>query len=104
MRVHLKKGLGKLNEDCDIMIGQIRVIENKRLLKRIGELNQDQIRFIKANLTIILDWWQMLFAYASCCAGAGPQKQETLLFVCLLWKIILNETKNYLIFYYAFIF
>lgn len=56
MRVHLKKGLGKLNEDCDIMIDQIRAIENKRLLKRIGELNQDQIRFIKPNLTIILDW------------------------------------------------
>jgi mRNA interferase MazF len=55
LRVHLSKGSAKLKEDCDIMIDQIRAIDNKRLLKKIGELNQEQIDFIKTNLSIIFD-------------------------------------------------
>jgi mRNA interferase MazF len=55
LRVHLPKGSANLKEDCDIMIDQIRAIDNKRLLKRIGELNQEQIDFIKVNLAIVLD-------------------------------------------------
>lgn len=55
LRVHLTKGLAKLKEDCDIMIDQIRAIDNKRLLKKIGELNQDQIEHIKTNISIVLD-------------------------------------------------
>ena len=55
LRVHLSKGSAKLKENCDIMIDQIRTIDNKRLLKKIGELNQDQVDLIKTNLAIILD-------------------------------------------------
>ena len=55
LRVHLRKGSAKLKEDCDIMIDQVRAIDNKRLLKKIGELNQEQINFIKSNLEIIFD-------------------------------------------------
>ena len=55
LRVHLKKGSAKLKEDCDIMIDQVRAIDNKRLLKKIGEINQEQINFIKSNLEIIFD-------------------------------------------------
>lgn len=55
LRVHLSKGSAKLKDDCDIMIDQIRTIDNKRLLKKIGELNPDQINLIKTNLAIILD-------------------------------------------------
>ena len=55
LRVHLTKGSAKLKEDCDIMIDQVRAIDNKRLLKKIGELNQDQIELIKTNLSIVLD-------------------------------------------------
>lgn len=55
LRVHLAKGISKLKEDCDIMIDQIRAIDNKRLLKKIGELSQEQIEIIKTNLSIILD-------------------------------------------------
>jgi mRNA interferase MazF len=54
LRVHLSKGTAKLKEDCDIMIDQIRAIDNKRLLKKIGELNHEQIDFIKTNLAIVL--------------------------------------------------
>ena len=56
LRVHLTKGSSKLKEDCDIMIDQARAIDNKRLLKKIGDLNQEQIELIKTNLSIVLDF------------------------------------------------
>jgi mRNA interferase MazF len=56
LRVHLTKGSSKLKEDCDIMIDQVRVIDNKRLLKKIGDLNEEQIELIKINLSIVLDF------------------------------------------------
>ena len=55
LRVHLVKGSAKLKEDCDIMIDQIRAIDNKRLLKKIGELSPKEIEFIKINIAIVLD-------------------------------------------------
>lgn len=55
LRVHLTKGSANLKEDCDIMIDQVRAIDNKRLLKKIGELSQEQVGLIKANLSIVLD-------------------------------------------------
>ena len=55
LRVHLTKNLARLKEDCDIIIDQIRAIDNKRLLKKIGNLNQEKIDIVKTNLSIILD-------------------------------------------------
>ena len=55
LRVHLKRGTAKLHEDCDIMIDQIRAIDNKRLVKRIGDLPTDLIDKIKENIIILLD-------------------------------------------------
>ena len=55
LRVPLAKGSSKLNEDCDIMIDQIRAIDNKRLLKKLGELSQKDREIIKVNLAIVLD-------------------------------------------------
>ena len=55
LRVHLTKGSAKVNEDSDIMIDQIRAVDNKRFVKKIGKLDEQQINFIKINLAIILD-------------------------------------------------
>ena len=55
LRVHLKKGIANLHENCDIMIDQVRSIDNKRLVKRVGELPQEFISQIKENLSIVLD-------------------------------------------------
>jgi len=41
--------------DCDIMIDQIRVIDNKRLIKKIGDLPLDFIETVKENIRIVLD-------------------------------------------------
>jgi mRNA interferase MazF len=55
LRVHLKKGMASLNEDCDIMVDQIRAIDNKRLIRRVGKLPIELISKIKENLLIVLD-------------------------------------------------
>lgn len=55
LRVHLKKGMANLHEDCDIIIDQIRAIDNKRLTKKVGVLPPELIDVVKENITIILD-------------------------------------------------
>ncbi|CAN5376945.1 type II toxin-antitoxin system PemK/MazF family toxin [soil metagenome] len=55
LRVHLKRGDGNVTEDCDIMIDQLRAIDNKRLIKRVGDVPQKFKSMIKKNLNIILD-------------------------------------------------
>jgi len=55
LRVHLKKGMANLHENCDIMIDHIRAIDNKRLIKKVGDLPKDLIDKVKENIMIILD-------------------------------------------------
>ena len=55
LRVHLKKGTANVHQPCDIMIDQIRAIDNKRLTRRIGSLPDDLIEIVKGNIQIVLD-------------------------------------------------
>jgi mRNA interferase MazF len=55
LRVHIKKGIANLHQDCDIMIDQIRSIDNKRLINKIGDLPAYLIDQVKENILIILD-------------------------------------------------
>jgi len=55
LRVHLKKGQVKMHQDSDIMIDQIRAIDNERLIKKVGVLPKDIIELVKENINIILD-------------------------------------------------
>jgi len=55
LRIHLKKGCCGLNEGCDIMIDQIRAIDNKRLMKKVGIVPIEITEKIKENLKILLD-------------------------------------------------
>jgi mRNA interferase MazF len=55
LRVHLKKGTANLRQSCDIMIDQIRAIDNKRLTKKLGVLPDDLIDLVKENIQIVLD-------------------------------------------------
>jgi len=55
LRVHLKKGIANLQQNCDIMVDQIRSIDNKRLLKKVGVLPSNLIEQIKENISIIMD-------------------------------------------------
>ncbi|MCK9311767.1 MAG: type II toxin-antitoxin system PemK/MazF family toxin [Bacteroidales bacterium] len=55
LRVHIKKGVTKLRENCDILIDQIRAIDNKRLINKVGDLPADLIDKVKENVLIVLD-------------------------------------------------
>jgi mRNA interferase MazF len=55
LRIHLNKGCCGLNEGCDIMIDQIRAIDNNRLKSKVGIVPIDVISTIKENLKIIFD-------------------------------------------------
>ena len=55
LRVHLSKGMANLMEDCDVLIDQIRAIDNKRLIKKIGDVPVELISQIKENISIVLD-------------------------------------------------
>jgi len=55
LRVHLKKGMANINQDCDIMIDQIRAIDNKRLINKVGNLPANFIKLVKENIQIIID-------------------------------------------------
>ncbi len=55
LRVFLKKGTANLHQDCDIMIDQVRAIDNKRLIKKTGKLPKELSEFVKDNLKIIFD-------------------------------------------------
>lgn len=55
LRVHIKKREANLHQDCDVMIDQIRAIDNRRLVKKIGNLPQNLIEKVKENLMIIID-------------------------------------------------
>jgi len=55
LRVHLKKGMANLDQNCDIMIDQIRAIDNKRLVKKVGDLPKDLVEVVKENLVIVID-------------------------------------------------
>ena len=55
LRIHLTKGCCGLNEGCDIMIDQIRAIDNKRLIKKVGSAPIEISEKIKDNLKILLD-------------------------------------------------
>ncbi len=53
LRVHLKKG--QLDKLSDVLVDQVRAIDNKRLIKKLGQLTKDQRNSLKANLRIVLD-------------------------------------------------
>jgi mRNA interferase MazF len=55
LRVHLKKSRFGLKENCDIMIDQVRAIDNKRLVKKVGAVDSDAADKVRENLKIVLD-------------------------------------------------
>lgn len=53
LRVHLKKT--QLEKASDILVDQIRAIDNKRLIQRVAKLTKEQSITLKQNLQIVLD-------------------------------------------------
>jgi mRNA interferase MazF len=55
LRVHLEKGAASLRQDCDILIDQLRSIDNRRLIKKLGTIPASAIVACRENLKIVLD-------------------------------------------------
>jgi mRNA interferase MazF len=55
LRVNLTSEISNLEKDSDVMIDQIRAIDNNRLLKKVGELPETLINKVKNNIEIIFD-------------------------------------------------
>lgn len=55
LRVHIKKGTANLNENCDIMIDQLRAIDNNRLVKKVGNLPSSLAEMVRENIKTILE-------------------------------------------------
>ena len=53
LRVHLRKG--QTEKRSDILVDQILVIDNRRLLKKIGRIHEKQREKLKENIRIVLD-------------------------------------------------
>lgn len=53
LRVHLKRG--QLDKPSDILVDQIRAIDNRRLIKKLSRLTKEQIQTLKINIKIVLD-------------------------------------------------
>lgn len=55
LRIHLKNGDAGVAKDSDIMIDQLRAIDNNRLIKKLGQVSPIHKQRIKENLRIVLD-------------------------------------------------
>ena len=54
LRVHLT--LGQLDRLSDILVDQVWAIDNKRLLKKLGQVTKSQKTLLKENLKIMFDF------------------------------------------------
>lgn len=55
LRVHLRKGEAGLVEKSDIMVDQMRAIDNRRFLKRLGMIRRESQKKLTENIQIILN-------------------------------------------------
>ena len=53
LRVYLNNN--QLDKVSDILVDQIRVIDNKRFLKKLSKLTKEQQEQLKSNLKIVMD-------------------------------------------------
>ena len=53
LRVHIPEG--QIDKPCDILVDQLRAIDNRRFIKHIGKLTPAQANQLKENLKAVLD-------------------------------------------------
>ena len=55
LRVNLSKNEAGLKQKSAILVDQIRAIDNRRLKKRVGSINEDSRKRLRENIKILLD-------------------------------------------------
>ena len=56
LRVRVKKGKSDLEKDSEILIDQIRALDNRRFLEKLGSLEAKDITELRRKLRAILDF------------------------------------------------
>ncbi len=54
LRIHLSKKETNIKKDSDVLIDQVRSIDNKRFIKHIGVLNQKHKAALLENLQVLI--------------------------------------------------
>ncbi|MBI5606232.1 MAG: type II toxin-antitoxin system PemK/MazF family toxin [Deltaproteobacteria bacterium] len=54
LRIHLKKGEAGLEQDSDIIVDQIRSIDNRRFLDHLGVISDKNKRLLLSSLRIVI--------------------------------------------------
>jgi mRNA interferase MazF len=55
LRIHLTKKEAGTTKPSDILVDQLRAIDNLRLVEKLGTLDKTSIKVLRENLAIILD-------------------------------------------------
>lgn len=55
LRVALGEGEGGLDRPSDVIIDQLRAIDNKRLITRKGKISKESANKVKRNINVVLD-------------------------------------------------
>lgn len=55
LRIHLRKGEAGIEHPSDILIDQLRAIDNRRLVRKLGALTEEKRQQINENLGVVLD-------------------------------------------------
>ncbi len=55
LRIHIVRPRLGLKEDSDIMIDQVRAIDNRRLIRKLGVLDESKRKHLRNSLTILFD-------------------------------------------------
>ena len=55
LRVHLKKGEAGLSADSDVMVDQMRAVDNRRLRRALGAASARCLEEIERSIAILLD-------------------------------------------------
>lgn len=54
LRCHLKSGEAGLNKDSDILLDQLRSIDNRRIIKLIGRISSQRLKEAEEKVKLIL--------------------------------------------------
>src|SRR4030042_7062896 len=54
LRIHLKKGEAGLSSDSDIIVDQIRAIDNRRLREQLGEISDKNKQLLLNSLRLLI--------------------------------------------------
>ncbi|MEQ9299550.1 MAG: type II toxin-antitoxin system PemK/MazF family toxin [Cyclobacteriaceae bacterium] len=55
LRVHCSKGQANLDQASDIMIDQLRAIDNTRLIRKLGSLPKETVTHVESSIRILFD-------------------------------------------------